>query len=363
MAWLKDLLKRGKDHEIEDVEEEAQPAPPRRPPLMLLLSDASGMAALRMLTFDSAEDASEYVEFWYPEHSAGTIFAVWALPGEPDSRWMAEREHRGEAVILVRDEQREGVVYPFSFTDLNIAWAFLRQEMEKDLELSRVSIYWAVPIDIKVDGMGKVQMHPDAPPPLAAFEINEGPSDALAQAIEVVEAAYDEPADEASAAATEFALESDPAVDEDVRSAAEEMFADDADDAPVTAKEPSGDPFGVPYHEFREIAVEAGLTHTNGTNGKASGSQKRKRKKPAPSEASPQAAAEKESGGNAMKFHNGKDRAVMSANSNGNGHSSANGHQTGEHDIEDQLRRLLEGRRIDRKDGPFKGFNSPPGRF
>jgi hypothetical protein len=396
MAWLANLLGRGVSRE---VEEEIVQAPPKieRPPLMLLLSDASGMAALRMMTFENAEEAAGYIEFWYPKRSTGTVFAVWALPGEPDPRWMAAPEHRGEAVILVRDERRNDVVYPFSFVDLDKAWTFLRQEMQKDLDLGRVSIYWAVPIDIEVDALGKVHMSPDAPPPasrpdfaLAAATIDPP---VVAEAAAVAERADSDEFGEIPVSRTTIVYHDEPVAQEDAVATAEALFEDDGDDFPeppheelepvVASLEPEpvealpeliAEKFGTPFHEV-EFASPAGEAPEEAEAAKdiepenaaqsdlVTESEGVTRNGSAPQPAAP------EGEGDAMKSHdskrNGRSQAVPPGKS-ANNHPTANGDRrtpSDRYEVADDLAKLLEGRRFDRKEGPFKGFNSPRGRF
>lgn len=373
MGWLSNLLGRGESHRVEEVAE-AAPAKPKRPPLMLLLSDASGMAALRMLTFDGVDEACDYIEFWYPKQHTGTLFAVWALPAEPDERWMAAPEHRGEAVILVRDELREDIVYPFSFVDLATAWAFLRQEMEKDLDIDRVMIYWAVPIEIEMDGLGKVHMSPDAPPPPAGFraeEISESTDvTGLADITVAANVSTDEGEQQAPRTRTTFVYHDQPPPQEEAKAAAEQLFEDDAEDLlhaiaePALEKAEATAGSGMPDHDIEEdrgTPADGNGKHDIGLPALVIET------KAADNQAAKQPAA-----------NNNGDHAMRTKSTNANGHARANGHATdgglarnghntpptsGGKDLEEQLARLLEARKFDRKEGPFKGFNSPPGRF
>jgi hypothetical protein len=224
MAWLDKLLGRGTSREIEEAVEAPAPPKPSNPPLLLLVSDASGMAAFRLIRFGDAAAACEYVEFWRPSSSAGTVYAVWGLPGEPDARWTHSPEQRGEAVVLVRDDRQLDVVYPFSFIGFDSAWAFVRHEIEKELDPNRMMIYWAVPVEITADAAGKTHMSPETPPEWV-------PATAAAPA--------EREAQEAQPG-TIFGFEG-PAAEKESLEAAEQLFEGDGDDVPADVGEASGD--------------------------------------------------------------------------------------------------------------------------
>jgi hypothetical protein len=480
MAWLDKLLGRGTSREIEETVEAPVPPRPSNPPLLLLVSDASGMAAFRLMRFDDAAAACEYVEFWRPSSNAGTVYAIWGLPGEPDASWADSPEQRGEAVVLVRDDRQLDVVYPFSFLGFESAWAFIRDEIEKELDPNRMMVYWAVPVSIEVDHQGKTHMSPDAPPPCV-------PGSALAQADgETPEAApvglpgsifaIDEEAakrtfagkgDEVLANTGETEREVD-ARQEEVR---DEPATVEAEQEPIEAlPELVVERFGTPFHgdEFTEapaLEQEAVKANGNGTNGaskhqegapeepvadraeteevKAEPAKKKRAKsakgrrtkskakkqvkqaevsaandgeKRTPEPAKP-AANERAVNGNGRHSHiasqsetdaytsnetepwtahepvqptanghaangNGQkpepERAQAAANGNEpwiahtpvqpttDGHAANGNGQSGSNqdiDLAEEITKVLEGRKLTQQEGPFTGFNSPPGRF
>lgn len=452
MAWLDNLLGRGSDREVEEKAERQAPRKPTSPPLLLLVSDASGMAALRLVKFDDSRAACEYVEFWYPNRSAGTVYAVWALPGEPDSRCMAAPEHRGEAVILLRDDRNQDIVYPFSFNDFHSAWEFLREEMQHDLDPARVMINWAVPVDIEVDDLGKIHMSPDAPPPWAPAGATPRAHEACLEEAERMfeDAADDVPAD-IGQAEEEAGVEGDTpepaeAVAQNEETEEEAVIAGAVEPIEALPELVIAQP-GTPFHqtEFTEPpAPDDGTRRANGngkdgngrrdnaaeelradseeseevkleqptrTREKSSKGRRRRskadeRRKREP--AQPAANGHEPSGDGHSPAHeatlapangdgangNGHSPAneptLASADShrtNGNGHSpakeptlaSANGHKangngqsasnrtlhglTNGYEMVEEISRVLEGRKLTRQDGPFKGFNSPRGRF
>lgn len=325
MAWLAKLLGRGERPEIEEVEEAPQPPRREHPPVLLLMSDAAGPAAMRVMRFEDAGEACEYIEFWYPKRTLGTVYAIWALPAEPDERWMAAPEHRGEAVILIRDDHREGIIYPFSFADFETAWAFVRQESDRGLELQNVMVYWGVPIDLEIDGLGRAYMSPDAPPPFERAQSEVAP-DVIAEAWAT-----------AARALAEGQATKAPAVEEEI----EEPVAAAKDREPVVAFEGlpqlTVEKFGTPYHEI-EPEPHAVAAERNGDQRVRAGREDEKT--PASS---------------------------VGAQASANG-STANADSrpqvpSDRYEVADELAKLLERRRFDRKEGPFKGFGSPRGRF
>lgn len=491
MAWLDKLLGRGSSRETEEAVEAPAPTPaPLHPPLLLLVSDASGMAAFRLMRFDDAAAACEYVEFWRPSSSAGTVYAVWGLPGEPDGT--NRPEQRGEAVVLVRDDRKQDVVYPFSFLSFDSAWAFVRDEIGKELDPNRMMVYWAVPVSIEVDHQGKTHMSPDAPPPCV-------PGSALAQAEgETPEAApvglpgsifaIDEEAAKrtfagkgdqvaANAEAASEAPAADDAPEQAEADAREEKVRDEsatveAEQEPIAAlPELVVEKFGTPFHgdEFTEAPAperETGKANGNGTNGaskhhdgeleepvvdraesgevKASPA-KRKRAKNGKGHRTKSKAKKQVKQAGVSAASDGEQRSPEpaqpavnepAANGNGRQHShtlgqsetdadassgtepwtahepvqpTANGHaasgngrehepeptqaaasgsgpwvahtpvqpttnghaangngQSGSNqdiDLAEEIAKVLEGRKMTQQEGPFKGFNSPPGRF
>jgi hypothetical protein len=59
---------------------------------------------------------------------------------------------------------RDGVVYLFSFSDIDSAQAFLREEVEHGTDLASMMLYWAVPVRMEADPWGKMMLTPSLPP-------------------------------------------------------------------------------------------------------------------------------------------------------------------------------------------------------
>jgi len=90
------------------------------------------------------------------------MIAFWALTRDPNSDG---RRTVAEPLLVIRDARKPGVVYPFSFTDAESAYDFIRKEIEHGLELWQVALYWAVTIHASVDSQGKSSVSPSVPPP------------------------------------------------------------------------------------------------------------------------------------------------------------------------------------------------------
>lgn len=138
------------------------PAPePRNTRLVLLTHDASGPGAYRLHTFENAQSAEEFVQFWFPGTAHHGILAFWAMHAEPAGQ---DEEHRTEAAILIRDEARLEIVYPFSIPDMEMAYAWIARETAQGLDLRHVLVYWAAPVRISRDQRGRVRLTPTQPP-------------------------------------------------------------------------------------------------------------------------------------------------------------------------------------------------------
>lgn len=321
MSWWRKLI--GLNSRSGDANTRGAPedkATSGKPPLVLLASDSGGLTALRIHRFEDAKAACEYVEFRNHRLIGGTVYPFWALPAEPSGTWRAGRDEPGEPVVLIRDDRREDIVYPFSFADLPTAWTFARQEIGRGLEFDKISIYWAVPVEIVLDDRGRARIRPDAPPPVSSTSII--PS------------------------APDLVIESKTTIVRKKRS--EESTArtngHNGDDA-------SPPPFPVVQHRVEAVDLNGAM--------------------PAP-----------EMRANGEDAH---DVPPPIAKANGGisqvaphdaGETSANDERVdekgGERDVQppsdktetpDDPTKILRWRRLDRHDGPFKGFGSPHGRF
>ena len=320
MSWWRTLL--GLESRPDETERSgpAQRAS-TKPPLVLLMSDAAGLAALRTLSFEDAKSAEDYIEFWYPQRSGGTLYPFWALASEPSEGWRSESGGRGESVVLIRDEVREGVVYPFSYTDMATALMFVRQEISSGVAFDCISVYWAIPVDVSMSKSGRATLSPNAPPLLAKEtavpDRQEIFIDTKTRFVRKDDAKTAEPASNGHAAEFERWVPRFPVRSHRMEALElSEMSVGEVDDqpdvAPVTPEKANGAP----------IAMEE--------NGTSNGF----------------------SAGDTTDDHTDSE----------DDHEE----QTPDIDSDDVLGnmgKILRWRRLERHDGPFKGFDSPRDRF
>ncbi len=168
MKWLLDRIRRRKRPQGETDEERAatEAAPPDStlPRLMLLVHDASAPASYQLQTFEDASSAEEFVQFWYPPTTEHGVIAFWALHRRP-VRWQGSSEERpAEVVILIRDEERREIVYPYSLPNMEAARSWLMTEAATGLKLRLVLMYWAAPVKIGRNRWGHIRITPAEPP-------------------------------------------------------------------------------------------------------------------------------------------------------------------------------------------------------
>ncbi len=168
MKWLLDRIRRRKHPRRETDEEQAttEAAPPdsTKPCFMLLVHDASAPASYQLQTFEDASSAEEFIQFWYPPTTERGVLAFWAMHRKP-VRWPGSSEERpAEVVILIRDEARREIVYPYSLADMELAHSWVMKEAASGLDLRLVLMYWAVPAKISRNRWGNVRITPAEPP-------------------------------------------------------------------------------------------------------------------------------------------------------------------------------------------------------
>lgn len=161
------LRLRGRQTVEEDVrpEPESQPgghSAPSGPPLVLLAPTVAGVGSFHFLSFSDAESAARYAEENFNAFQRSNIYAFWALQQKPESP-PTEREHRGEVLVLIREAAGSDIVYAVSFVDFGAADSFVRFEAGRGLELGLVSIYWALLVGVE-ETEASVRLTPGAPP-------------------------------------------------------------------------------------------------------------------------------------------------------------------------------------------------------
>ncbi len=138
------------------------PCQPATTKLMMLMPDASGIASYRQHTFVAASEAEAYlVSILRGDIQEGTIM-FWGLTWRPSD--IGSENAEAEPVVLIRDPSRPGLVYTFSFVDLDSAYDFVRHEMKAGLDLAQTAIFWAVPAEATANHWGEITVTPSRPP-------------------------------------------------------------------------------------------------------------------------------------------------------------------------------------------------------
>ena len=176
MRWLRDRMpgRRRNQRPEQPAAQQPVPEPPvqkpaapgfERPRLVLLVRDAAGPASYQLHSFENEAEAASFVQFWFPGDVAHGVIAFWASHKEPE---VETDERPAEVVVLVRDETSSKSVCPFSFAGMDLAQSWVARESDRGLELhpDHVLIYWAVPARISRDHWGRVHFWPSEPPAL-----------------------------------------------------------------------------------------------------------------------------------------------------------------------------------------------------
>ena len=174
MWWLRSRIHRRRRNQRPEQPTGEQPAPerpapkppepdPGRPRLVLLVRDAAGPASYQLHSFEDEPEAASFVQFWFPGDFDHGVIAFWASHREPEFR---AEERPAEVVVLVRDETRSKTVCPFSFAGMDLAQSWVARESDRGLDLhpDHVLIFWAVPTRISRDHWGRVHLWPSEPP-------------------------------------------------------------------------------------------------------------------------------------------------------------------------------------------------------
>jgi hypothetical protein len=162
--------RRSRQEEAEPVAVATAPCVPPVTKLMMLMPDASGIATYQQHTFATAVEAENYLDsILRGDVQEGTIM-FWGLTWRPPEN--GDQGAETEPVVLIRDRRRPGLVYTFSFVDIDSAYDFIRHEMRAGLDLAQASIFWAVPAEATADSWGQITVTPSRPPTRAS-----GPGD------------------------------------------------------------------------------------------------------------------------------------------------------------------------------------------
>ncbi len=148
--------------------------------LILLVPDATRLGHFRPHSYGSIKPAAELIRSLYLPGSEHRLIAFWALHSSPLQDDSAE-EIPAEAVLLIRDNVHPGLVSLFSFVDMESALEFLRSEAVEGLELDRVLLYWAVSLTIEHAEDRSVRLYPETPPPVQPVVLDEAPAEGEAE--------------------------------------------------------------------------------------------------------------------------------------------------------------------------------------
>ncbi len=109
---------------------------------MLLVPE--GGFSFRLFAFPAKDAAQAYIHTEAPELRKTEVVAFWALDSEslPDS--METSAEAPEAVVMIRNPTRPGIVRLHSFVDMEAAHSFLRESAGEGLDLGVALVYWAV---------------------------------------------------------------------------------------------------------------------------------------------------------------------------------------------------------------------------
>ena len=170
MGWLGGRLlnwgrPRRKAGQASETEERRGRMPSPSGTLVLLTPDAAGPACFRLNVFPDADSAAAFLHTWYAGGVDRATAAFWAMHEEPAPTPSLAPQSSPEAIVLVRDAARPGVVYAFSFAGMDEARSFARVEAVRGVELRQLMVYWSVSVKIERDGAGSFLVEPSLPPP------------------------------------------------------------------------------------------------------------------------------------------------------------------------------------------------------
>lgn len=137
-----------------EVAEAKRPDPATTIDRLLVVRQTEGGFAYRLYGFPDVEAANSYMQQHLWLEAQQGVNAFWARHSEP---W--EEEGSSEAVVIIRDPHHAGIVQLYSFTGMEAAQQFLRQEFQNGIDLTLVLLYWALAVDLE-----KPSLTPDLSP-------------------------------------------------------------------------------------------------------------------------------------------------------------------------------------------------------
>jgi len=334
------------------VEVMAEVRGPEGPPLLVLVPDISGISSFRLHRFADAEAGAAFIHERVRAEVRQGMHAFWALPRRP----AAEIEQPGsgpeEALVLIRARENSDLVYVVSFVDIESAQSFTRFEVRRGLHPQLVMIYWATIVNVREELDG-VSLFPSRPPaaapargaePPAAIDREEArtePEISIAEAeAEATAAAYLHQVTGGDLLVAESAPDAPPIR---IGEPAEAEALNSLQMAPAAA-------------EADEKAPDAGVAATAREPGLTDA--------PVQTYAGGEETADKHlevsSPVEGEPYMVDDAAAFMPASENSAAHPQV---RAGDFNVEAEVERFLRQRRSERRNGPFEGFHSPPGRF
>ncbi|MCH7522686.1 MAG: AAA family ATPase, partial [Chloroflexi bacterium] len=159
-------LQRKKPDDLEEALEDSTLSPEERGPPLLVLISTGAVLSFQLHSFTETESAAQFIQSRFPPGMKQGIFAFWAIQREPQQPPDAELRRTNDAVVMLRDPARPGVVELISCVDMASAQSLVRGEVREGLDLSLVMVYWAMPVAIETDENGIYRLSPSAPPPI-----------------------------------------------------------------------------------------------------------------------------------------------------------------------------------------------------
>jgi len=118
---------------------------------ILLLIPTDGGMAFRLFAVDSERAAAVFVHQKYPQLAEKSI--TFRPRAAQPKRYAGDD---AEALVLVADSARPGMVYVSSFEEMEAAQSFLRFEEKNGLDMDLVTTYWGVPQAVAPVAAGQV---------------------------------------------------------------------------------------------------------------------------------------------------------------------------------------------------------------
>ncbi|HET8943315.1 MAG TPA: hypothetical protein VFO59_00900, partial [Dehalococcoidia bacterium] len=135
---------------------------------LFLLVPADGGLSFRLFTFSGPSAAAAHLATLgiqpgsKPGYVAFRALNAAVLPGGDDPL---------EAVVLISDADRPGIVDLYSFIDMDSANTFVQQEAERGLDMAYVAVHWAAPVDLTLVDEAFTHTEEEEQPAVPAFAV------------------------------------------------------------------------------------------------------------------------------------------------------------------------------------------------